>query len=77
MSGGKNRGQEELCVVCGDKASGYHYNALTCEGCKGFSHPSNAFLHAGTFHRLTWRGFYAHLGFLSPLLFPQVSSGVV
>ncbi|XP_008569511.1 PREDICTED: bile acid receptor-like [Galeopterus variegatus] len=28
--------QEELCVVCGDKASGYHYNALTCEGCKGF-----------------------------------------
>ncbi|XP_069485451.1 bile acid receptor isoform X2 [Ambystoma mexicanum] len=26
----------ELCVVCGDKASGYHYNALTCEGCKGF-----------------------------------------
>ncbi|XP_055366535.1 nuclear receptor subfamily 1, group H, member 5 isoform X2 [Betta splendens] len=35
-SGGKSRGQEELCVVCGDKASGYHYNALTCEGCKGF-----------------------------------------
>uniref|UniRef100_A0A667HW67 Bile acid receptor-like n=1 Tax=Lynx canadensis TaxID=61383 RepID=A0A667HW67_LYNCA len=28
--------QEDLCVVCGDKASGYHYNALTCEGCKGF-----------------------------------------
>ncbi|XP_060798036.1 bile acid receptor-like [Neoarius graeffei] len=27
---------EELCVVCGDKASGYHYNALTCKGCKGF-----------------------------------------
>ncbi|XP_052322970.1 bile acid receptor-like [Oncorhynchus keta] len=26
---------EELCVVCGGKASGYHYNALTCEGCKG------------------------------------------
>ncbi|TMW49776.1 hypothetical protein DOY81_005133 [Sarcophaga bullata] len=28
--------QEELCLVCGDRASGYHYNALTCEGCKGF-----------------------------------------
>ncbi|XP_049638776.1 bile acid receptor isoform X2 [Suncus etruscus] len=27
---------DELCVVCGDRASGYHYNALTCEGCKGF-----------------------------------------
>lgn len=36
--GGKSRGQEELCVVCGDKASGYHYNALTCEGCKGIPH---------------------------------------
>ncbi|XP_053705201.1 nuclear receptor subfamily 1, group H, member 5 isoform X2 [Synchiropus splendidus] len=34
--GGRSKGQEELCVVCGDKASGYHYNALTCEGCKGF-----------------------------------------
>ncbi|XP_037538722.1 bile acid receptor [Nematolebias whitei] len=32
---GKVKG-EDLCVVCGDKASGYHYNALTCEGCKGF-----------------------------------------
>ncbi|KAL6726753.1 hypothetical protein Aduo_008692 [Ancylostoma duodenale] len=29
---------EELCLVCGDKASGYHYNALTCEGCKGNFH---------------------------------------
>uniref|UniRef100_A0A3Q2VK29 Nuclear receptor subfamily 1, group H, member 5 n=1 Tax=Haplochromis burtoni TaxID=8153 RepID=A0A3Q2VK29_HAPBU len=32
----RSRSQDELCVVCGDKASGYHYNALTCEGCKGF-----------------------------------------
>ncbi|KAF2365772.1 Nuclear hormone receptor ligand-binding domain [Trinorchestia longiramus] len=30
------RQQEDLCLVCGDRASGYHYNALTCEGCKGF-----------------------------------------
>ena len=22
--------------MCGDRASGYHYNALACEGCKGF-----------------------------------------
>ncbi|KAF0311777.1 Ecdysone receptor [Amphibalanus amphitrite] len=29
------RQNEELCLVCGDRASGYHYNALTCEGCKG------------------------------------------
>ncbi|KAK6466735.1 oxysterols receptor LXR-beta-like isoform X1 [Huso huso] len=26
----------ELCVVCGDRASGFHYNVLSCEGCKGF-----------------------------------------
>lgn len=32
------RQQEELCLVCGDRASGYHYNALTCEGCKGKNH---------------------------------------
>ena len=26
---------KEACSICGDKASGYHYNALSCEGCKG------------------------------------------
>lgn len=24
------------CLVCGDKASGYHYSVFSCEGCKGF-----------------------------------------
>ncbi|XP_051897936.1 nuclear receptor subfamily 5 group A member 2-like isoform X2 [Pristis pectinata] len=27
---------EELCPICGDKVSGYHYGLLTCESCKGF-----------------------------------------
>ncbi|KAM4887445.1 nuclear receptor subfamily 1 group I member 2-like [Thomomys bottae] len=26
----------QICRVCGDKASGYHFNVMTCEGCKGF-----------------------------------------
>nr|AGA54133.1 nuclear receptor subfamily 5 group A member 1b [Dicentrarchus labrax] len=29
-------GLEDLCPVCGDKVSGYHYGLLTCESCKGF-----------------------------------------
>jgi len=24
------------CLICGDKASGYHYSVFSCEGCKGF-----------------------------------------
>ncbi|KAM6215210.1 vitamin D3 receptor [Rhynchocyon petersi] len=25
-----------ICGVCGDRATGFHFNAMTCEGCKGF-----------------------------------------
>ena len=28
--------EQVLCVVCNDKATGYHYGVFTCEGCKGF-----------------------------------------
>lgn len=31
-----NLGPLEVCAVCGDKASGRHYGARSCEGCKGF-----------------------------------------
>ncbi|XP_068127071.1 nuclear receptor subfamily 1 group I member 2 [Hyperolius riggenbachi] len=29
-------GEPKICKACGDKATGYHFNAMTCEGCKGF-----------------------------------------
>ncbi|VDK47694.1 unnamed protein product [Cylicostephanus goldi] len=28
--------QRDICVVCNDNASGYHYGVMSCEGCKGF-----------------------------------------
>ncbi|XP_058684800.1 uncharacterized protein LOC131574373 isoform X2 [Poecile atricapillus] len=27
---------DKVCAVCGDKASGYHFHVMSCEGCKGF-----------------------------------------
>lgn len=27
---------EKICLVCGDKALGYNFNAMTCESCKAF-----------------------------------------
>ncbi|XP_061422688.1 bile acid receptor-like isoform X3 [Lethenteron reissneri] len=60
QSGGRTvKDAQDLCLVCGDRASGYHYNALTCEGCKGLltdiqcqskrmrKHPKRAMARAG------------------------------
>ncbi|XP_048367588.1 nuclear receptor subfamily 1 group I member 3 isoform X2 [Sphaerodactylus townsendi] len=33
---GDTDGEEKICAVCGDRASGYHFHVMTCEGCKGF-----------------------------------------
>ena len=33
---GSNHSSSTECVVCNDKATGYHYGVFTCEGCKGF-----------------------------------------
>ncbi|XP_071500376.1 steroid hormone receptor ERR1-like [Diadema antillarum] len=28
--------RERPCLVCGDRGTGFHYSAFSCEGCKGF-----------------------------------------
>ncbi|KAM6165512.1 nuclear receptor subfamily 1 group I member 3-like isoform 5-T5 [Erethizon dorsatum] len=33
---GSSEDEPRSCVVCGDRATGYNFHALTCEGCKGF-----------------------------------------
>ncbi|XP_077026799.1 vitamin D3 receptor [Tamandua tetradactyla] len=35
-SGDFDRNVPRICGVCGDRATGFHFNAMTCEGCKGF-----------------------------------------
>ena len=37
-----DRNMPRICGVCGDKATGFHFNAMTCEGCKGFFRYTNA-----------------------------------
>ncbi|XP_039944384.1 vitamin D3 receptor [Hirundo rustica] len=34
--GDSERNLPRICGVCGDRATGFHFNAMTCEGCKGF-----------------------------------------
>jgi len=37
-SGSKQRRlkDDKICVVCGDKALGYNFDAISCESCKAF-----------------------------------------
>ncbi|KAH7978790.1 hypothetical protein HPB49_006748 [Dermacentor silvarum] len=36
MAGGGERNELKFCGVCGDKAFGFNFGALTCESCKAF-----------------------------------------
>uniref|UniRef100_A0A8C2CR80 Vitamin D receptor n=1 Tax=Cyprinus carpio TaxID=7962 RepID=A0A8C2CR80_CYPCA len=41
-----DRNAPRICGVCGDKATGFHFNAMTCEGCKALIKTSALFIDA-------------------------------
>lgn len=36
LNSSNNLGVSALCAICGDRATGKHYGASSCDGCKGF-----------------------------------------
>jgi len=74
-SGTKQRlDTEELCLICGDRASGYHYNALSCEGCKGNAHDTQ-YRNRNRCHKVTLSfSYHMRLGWKFLVLKTRVSN---
>lgn len=58
-------GPNQACSICGDRATGKHYGAASCDGCKGFFRRSVRKSH---FYSCRWASLLVSLSFLLLLI---------
>lgn len=66
--------EPKICQVCGDKSTGYHFNAMTCEGCKGFFRWVSKQIFLSCCNCCNWRSFIRMNEYVVPNLYDPLSS---